>query len=76
MAIPALTARGTDETATLTGEQRSALEQTLQAFEAQKGSQISVLVVPTTQPETIEQYSLRVVEQWRLGRKRINEACC
>ncbi|CAE6802925.1 hypothetical protein R69927_04930 [Paraburkholderia domus] len=73
VAIPALTARVTDETATLTSEQRSTLEQTLQAFEAKKGSQISVLIVPTTQPETIEQYSLRVVEQWKLGRKRVDD---
>jgi uncharacterized protein len=71
--IPALTAHVTDETATLTDEQRASLEQTLQAFEAKKGSQISVLLVPTTQPETIEQYSLRVVEQWKLGRKRIDD---
>ena len=72
-AIPALTARVTDETATLTTEQRSALEQTLQAFEAKKGSQISVLIVPTTEPETIEQYSIRVVEQWKLGRKNVDD---
>ncbi|MFM0327859.1 TPM domain-containing protein [Caballeronia glebae] len=71
--IPALTARITDETATLTSEQRASLEQTLQAFEAKKGSQISVLIVPTTQPESIEQYSIRVVEQWKLGRKRVDD---
>jgi uncharacterized protein len=71
--IPALTARVTDETATLTAEQRVSLEQTLQAFEAKKGSQISVLIVPTTRPETIEQYSMRVVEQWKLGRKRVDD---
>ncbi|WP_408140397.1 TPM domain-containing protein [Paraburkholderia strydomiana] len=73
VAIPALTARVTDETATLTVEQRASLEQTLQAFEAKKGSQISVLIVPTTRPETIEQYSMRVVEQWKLGRKRVDD---
>lgn len=71
--IPALTARVTDETATLTAEQRASLEQTLLDFEAKKGSQISVLIVPTTQPETIEQYSMRVVEQWKLGRKRVDD---
>ncbi|MFM0124548.1 MULTISPECIES: TPM domain-containing protein [Paraburkholderia] len=73
VAIPALTARVTDETATLTAEQRASLEQTLQDFEAKKGSQISVLIVPTTRPETIEQYSMRVVEQWKLGRKRVDD---
>jgi len=71
--VPALTAHVTDVTGTLADAQRASLEQTLQAFEAKKGSQISVLMVPTTAPETIEQYSLRVVEQWKLGRKNIDD---
>jgi uncharacterized protein len=66
--IPQLNARVTDLTGTLTAEQQSALEQKLAAFEAAKGSQLAVLIVPTTQPEEIEQYSIRVVEQWKLGR--------
>ncbi|WP_434032689.1 TPM domain-containing protein [Cupriavidus sp. a3] len=73
VAIPALTARVTDLTSTLTRDQRETLEQKLAAFEARKGSQLSILVVPSTQPETIEQYSLRVVEQWKLGRKRVDD---
>jgi uncharacterized protein len=71
--VPTLTARVTDETGTLTGEQRANLEQTLKNFETQKGSQISVLIVPTTLPETIEQYSIRVAEQWKLGRKNVDD---
>lgn len=66
--IPPLTARVTDLTGTLTAEQQSALEQKLAAFEAAKGSQLAVLIVPTTHPEEIEQYSIRVVDQWKLGR--------
>jgi uncharacterized protein len=66
--IPKLTARVTDLTGTLTAEQQTALEQKLAAFEAAKGSQLAVLVVPTTHPEQIEQYSIRVVDQWKLGR--------
>lgn len=73
VAVPPLTARVTDQTGTLTSEQAGALEQTLQAFESRKGTQIAVLIVPTTAPETIEQYSMRVVEQWRLGRKRVDD---
>lgn len=73
VAVPPLTARVTDQTATLTAEQKSTLEQTLRAFEALKGSQIAVLMVPTTAPETIEQYSLRVVEQWKLGRQKVDD---
>ncbi|HEY9198235.1 MAG TPA: TPM domain-containing protein, partial [Gammaproteobacteria bacterium] len=66
--VPPLQARVTDLTGTLTQAQSVALEQHLAQFEARKGSQIAVLIVPTTQPETIEQYGLRVAEQWKLGR--------
>lgn len=69
VAVPSLTARVTDLTGSLTSEQVATLEQKLQAFEAEKGSQVAVLMVPTTQPEAIEQYSIRVVEKWKLGRK-------
>jgi uncharacterized protein len=73
VAIPPLTSRVTDLTNTLDAQQRDALEQKLAAFEAAKGSQIAVLIVPTTQPEAIEQYSIRVVEQWKLGRKAVDD---
>lgn len=73
IAVPPLTGRVTDQTATLSAEQQAALEQTLQAFEARKGSQIAILIVPTTAPETIEQYALRVAEQWKLGRKKVDD---
>jgi uncharacterized protein len=73
VAVPPLAARVTDLTATLTAPQTATLEQTLQAFEASKGSQLAVLIVPTTAPETIEQYALRVAEQWKLGRKKVDD---
>lgn len=69
-AIPPLTQRVTDLTSTLTAEQQAGLEARLQAFEQQKGSQIAILIVPTTQPEDIAQYSIRVVEAWKLGREK------
>ena len=71
--IPALRARVTDLTGTLDARQSATLEEKLRAFEAAKGSQIAVLLVPTTQPETIEQYSIRVVDQWKLGRKNVDD---
>jgi uncharacterized protein len=71
--IPRLSARVTDLTGTLTAEQQTALEQKLAAFESAKGSQLAVLIVPTTQPEEIEQYSIRVVDQWKLGRKGVED---
>ena len=73
VAVPPLAARVTDLTGTLTAAQRTALEERLAAFEARKGSQIAVLMVPTTQPETIEQYGIRVAEQWKVGRKRVDD---
>src|SRR6185312_13812508 len=72
VAVPQLTARVTDQTGTLSAAEISSLDQKLAAFEARKGSQIAVLIVPTTQPEDIAQYSIRVVEQWKLGRKEVN----
>jgi len=73
-AVPALTARVTDQTGTLGVEQLAALEQRLATFEARKGAQLAVLIVPTTAPEPIEQYALRVAEQWKLGRAKVDDA--
>lgn len=71
--VPPLQARLTELTGTLTAEQQAGLEQSLRAFEAKKGTQIAVLIVPSTKPEEIEQYALRVVEQWKLGRKKVDD---
>jgi uncharacterized protein len=73
VAVPPLRAPVTDLTGTLTSEQIATLEQQLRAFEAKKGSQIAVLLVPTTQPETVEEYSFRVAETWKLGRRGVND---
>lgn len=71
--IPALSARVIDATATLDAAQRQALENKLQAFEAGKGSQIVVLIVPTTAPEDIVDYTQRVGDLWKIGRKDIGD---
>lgn len=73
VAVPPLKARVTDLTATLTREQAASLEQMLQSFEARKGSQIAILMVPSTAPEAIEQYALRVAEQWKIGRRKVDD---
>jgi uncharacterized protein len=73
VAVPPLTARVTDLTGTLTREQQVGLERMLQEFEARKGTQLAVLMVPTTAPEPIEQYALRVGEQWKIGRKKVDD---
>lgn len=71
--VPALSSPVTDLTQTLTPEQRASLEGRLRAYEAQKGTQIAVLIVPTTQPETIEQYSIRVADAWKIGRQGVDD---
>ena len=71
--VPALRAPVTDLTHTLTPEQIAALDVRLREFERLKGSQIAILLVPTTEPETIEQYSIRVAERWQLGRRGIDD---
>jgi len=71
--VPPLNARVTDLTGTLAAGQRAALEQKLADLEARKGSQIAVLVVESTRPETVEQYAVRVFERWKLGRKGVDD---
>ncbi len=73
VAVPSLAHRVTDLTATLDAGQTQTLESRLAAFEAKKGAQLAVLIVPTTQPEAIEQFGIRVVEAWKLGRKRVDD---
>ena len=68
--IPPLETRVTDLTQTLSEQERASLEQKLTTFEREKGSQIAVLIVSTTQPEDIAQYSIRVVDAWKIGREK------
>lgn len=71
--VPALTARVIDQTQTLDSAQRNGLETKLAAFEQRKGSQIVVLMVPTTAPEDIASYTQRVGDTWKIGRKGVGD---
>jgi uncharacterized protein len=73
VAVPTLSGRVVDQTMTLSESDRASLDSTLRDFEARKGSQIAVLIVPTTAPEAIEQYSIRVAEAWKIGRKKVDD---
>jgi uncharacterized protein len=73
VAVPPLTGRVVDQTGTLTVEAAARLEQKLRDFEARKGSQVAILIVPTTAPETIEQFSIRVADAWKIGRKKVDD---
>ncbi|VTU19790.1 hypothetical protein H4CHR_00455 [Variovorax sp. PBS-H4] len=71
--VPQLGARVIDQTGTLDAAQRQALEAKLAAFEQQKGSQIVMLMVPTTAPEDIASYANRVGNAWKIGRKEVGD---
>jgi uncharacterized protein len=71
--VPPLHERVTDLVAALDGPHKAAIEAKLAALEARKGAQIAVLLVPTTAPETIEAYATRVFDQWKLGRRNVDD---
>ncbi len=71
--VPALSARVIDQTATLSAADLQALEGRLQALEAKSGSQVVVLLVPTTAPEDIAAYAFRVASSWKIGRRDIGD---
>jgi uncharacterized protein len=73
IAVPPLTGRVVDQTGTLSSGDVASLSQKLRDFEARKGSQIAVLIVATTQPESIEQFSIRVADAWKIGRRKIDD---
>jgi uncharacterized protein len=71
--VPPLTGRVVDTTGTLSSGDIASLTQTLEDLEKRKGSQVAVLIVPTTGEETIEQFSIRVADAWKIGRKKIDD---
>jgi uncharacterized protein len=73
VAVPQLTGPVVDQTDTLHDGDIALMSVRLKDLEKRKGSQIAVLIVPTTAPETIEQYSIRVAEAWKIGRKKIDD---
>ncbi|AXS80409.1 YgcG family protein [Dechloromonas sp. HYN0024] len=73
IALPTLRERVTDLTATLSVEQRAALTTSLAALENEKGAQIAIVLLPTTQPETVEQFGIRLAEAWKIGRKGVDD---
>ena len=73
IAVPPLTGRVVDRTSTLSADDIASLDGKLRDFEVRKGSQIAVLIVPSAKPETIEQFSLRVAEAWKIGRRKVDD---
>ncbi|WP_353155955.1 TPM domain-containing protein, partial [Herminiimonas fonticola] len=73
VAVPPLKERVTDLAGMLNAGQRTTLENVLADYETRTGSQIAVLLINSTEPETIEQYSIRVADAWKLGRKGVDD---
>lgn len=71
--VPAFTGHVVDLTQTLSPDEQAGLEAKLASFQATKGSQIAILLVPTTQPEAVEQYAIRVADDWEVGRESIDD---
>jgi uncharacterized protein len=73
VAVPPLRGHLTDQAGLLNPEQRTRLEAVLTDYEAKTGSQIAVLTIKSTAPEQIEQFSIRVADAWKLGRKGVDD---
>lgn len=73
VALPALTERVTDLTGTLSAADKAGLTASLATLEKDKGAQIAIVLLPTTQPESIEQFGIRLAEAWKIGRKGVDD---
>ena len=73
VAVPQLHAHVTDLTGTLTAAQTQSLESRLAALEQRKGSQFLILMLPSTQPQTVEEFALAVAEQNKVGRNKVDD---
>jgi uncharacterized protein len=71
--LPELNSRVTDETGTLSDYEIQLLENKLKLLEDSTGSQIVVVMIPSTGSESIEEYSIRLAEQWKIGRKGVDD---
>jgi uncharacterized protein len=71
--LPPFDALVVDLTGTLTAAQQSALDEKLTAFQARKGAQVAVLILPTTEPEDIAQFGPRLAQAWKVGRKNVDD---
>ena len=71
--VPELRSRVIDQTGTLDAAQQAALESRLATFEARRGTQIVVVLVPTTQPEDIADYTQRLGDAWKIGRQDVGD---
>ena len=62
-----------DVAGVLSPEERTRISAKLRKLNHEKGSQLGVVIVSTTDPESIEEYAQRVFTTWKLGRKDIDD---
>ncbi len=71
--VPELRARVMDQTGTLDAGTLATLESRLASFEQEHGAQVVVLMVASTAPEDIADYTQRLGDAWKIGRKDVGD---
>lgn len=71
--IPELSTLVVDQTQTLSSRELRSLERKLLAFERKRGSQVAIIMVQSTGPESMEDYSQRAAKIYRLGRQGVGD---
>jgi uncharacterized protein len=68
LAVPQLQGRVNDHAGLLQAAERTALDERLAQFEKSTGHQFALLTVPNLDGDSVEDFSIRVAEAWKLGR--------
>lgn len=71
--VPYLAGRVNDQAKLLDDGFESQLEERLRLLEEETGAQVAVLTVPTLDGDPLEDFSMRVVETWQLGRADVDD---
>jgi uncharacterized protein len=69
MEVPALRGRVNDHGGMLSPETESRIETLLKELEEKDSTQVAVLTVPSLEGDSLEDFSMRVAERWKIGRK-------
>jgi uncharacterized protein len=67
--VPPLRGRVNDYAGLIPSDRARALEERLARFEAETGHQIAVLTIPSLKGDSLEEFSIRVAEAWKIGKK-------
>ena len=69
LSVPPLKGHVNDYADLLSGSERIALESMLRNFEARTTDQVVLLTLPSLEGDSLEDFSIRVAEQWKIGQK-------